>query len=100
MNPAAAAHPRLLYEVVGIVTPGAEQPADDHPEPWRVSLIERAKCALVAIEEAADEGGIGLFRQRHRCRHAPYVYAGASEGYIRRPVGHYVPRRPDLEEVA
>ena len=100
MNAAAAAHPGLLHEIVGIVTPGAEEPADDHPEPRSVPLVKRTKSALVTVEEAADEGGIGLICQRHRCRHAPYVYAGASEGYIRPPIGHYVPRRPDLEEVA
>ena len=100
MYAAASAHPRLLNEIVGIVTPCAEEPANDHPEPRCVPLIERTKGALVAIEEAADEGGIGLVCQRHRCRHAPYVHAGAGDGYICPPIGHYVPRRPDLEEVA
>jgi hypothetical protein len=100
MNPAAAAHPRLLYEIICIVTPGAEEPAYDHPEPRSVPLIERAKGALVTVQKSADEGGIGLICQRHRCHHAPYVYSDASEGYIRRLISHYAPRRPDLEEVA
>ena len=51
--------PRLLHDVVELMPMSAKETLHEHAEPRRVSIVQRVKRLLAALEKAADEAFVG-----------------------------------------